>query len=124
MAGNGIIWKETERERDVLGFSFDTEGADSKENLEMRRLRPSSATPSVVASTSGEREKRRKRNERTTGDEDVVKQIKQQQEEEKKKNSKAGLPDELWAKILEDVDDNSVFAFASLWLHVNLRMGP
>ena len=106
--------RDRERERDVLGFSFESEGADSKENLEMRRLRSSSATPSVVASTSGEREKRRKRNERTTGDEDVVKQIKQQQEEEKKKNSKAGLPDELWAKILEDVDDNSVMAFASV----------
>ena len=24
------------------------------------------------------------------------------------------LPDELWEKILEDVDDNSVFAFASV----------
>ena len=84
----------------------------------MRRLRSSSPTPSLVAgevaSTSASTSrKRRKRNERKTGDEDVaVTQMKQQQEE-KKNNNKAELPDELWLKVLEDVDDKSVTAFAS-----------
>ena len=36
-----------------------------------------------------------------------------QQQEEKKNNNKAELPDELWLKVLEDVDDKSVTAFAS-----------
>ena len=87
----------------------------------MRRLQSSSATPSVVAggvaSTSASTSrKRRKRNERKTDDEDVavaVKQIKEQQEE-KKKNKNPELPDELWAKIFEDVDDDSITAFASV----------
>ena len=40
---------------------------------------------------------------------DVIKQMMEQQQQEKKKR---GLPDELWRKILESVDDNSVMAFA------------
>ena len=35
-------------------------------------------------------------------------------DQQQQQNKKPGLPDELWAKILEDVNDNSVMAFASV----------
>ena len=84
-----------------------------------QRASPKSrAVAGDVASTSGSASnKRRRRNEkkRTTTDEvkneneDVVvaKQIERQQQKKRR-----GLPDELWEKILESVDDNSVLAFA------------
>ena len=72
-----------------------------------------------VASTSASASKKRRRRDEkktpTTTDEveneDVVvaKQIKKQQQKKRR-----GLPDELWDKILESVDDNSVMAFASV----------
>ena len=73
-----------------------------------------------VASTSASASKKRRTEKKTTTtttdqvedeNEDVVvaKQIKKQQQKKRR-----GLPDELWDKILESVDDNSVMAFASV----------
>ena len=73
-----------------------------------------------VASTSASASKKRRRRDEkkttTTTDQDenenedvdvVAKQIKKQQQKKRR-----GLPDELWDKILESVDGNSVLAFA------------
>ena len=83
----------------------------------MRRLRSSSSSSSKPAaagegaSTSANTPtKRRRKHKRETLEVDVIKQMEQQQQEKKKR----GLPDELWRKILESVDDNSVMAFASV----------
>ena len=67
---------------------------------------PSTSAGATTSASAGAKKKRTRRS-----DEDVVvaKKIKQQG----KKKTNRGLPDELWAKILEDVDDNSVTAFAS-----------
>ena len=90
----------------------------------MRRLRSKKqrASPNTravagdVASTSASASKKRrteKKTTTTTTDEDenedvvVAKQIEKQQQKKQR-----GLPDELWLKILQDVDDNSVMAFA------------
>ena len=70
-----------------------------------------------VASTSASASKKRRteKKTRTTTVEDenedvvVAKQIEKQQQKKRR-----GLPDELWDKILESVDDNSVMAFASV----------
>merc|ERR1719410_1898954 len=74
-------------------------------------LAPTGEGASTSASTS---KKRRKRNESNTDDAlDVAKQDEQnEQNEQNEQQKKRGLPDEVWAKILEDVDDNSVMAFA------------
>ena len=66
---------------------------------------------SVVASTSRcTATKRRSRDESATTVDTVDVVAEEKQQKEKKKE----LPDELWAKILENVDDNSVVAFASV----------
>ena len=78
----------------------------------MRRLRSSSSNSAVAgggASTSATTSTKRKRKDkRETLGADVVKQMEQQQQK------KPELLDELWLKILKDVDDNSVTAFASV----------
>ena len=96
----------------------------SEENTgEMRlRSRKQYASPNTravagdVVSTSASASKKRrteKKTTTTTTDEDenedvvVAKQIEKQQQKKRR-----GLPDELWDKILESVDDNSVLAFA------------
>ena len=75
---------------------------------------------STSASASNKRRRRNEKKRKTATDQvenenedvdvDVVaKQIKKQQQKKRR-----GLPDELWDKILESVDDNSVLAFASV----------
>ena len=78
------------------------------------------ASPKICVVAEDVESKRRRRNEkkRTTTtieveieNEDVVvaKQIEKQQQKKRR-----GLPDELWDKIFESVDDNNVTAFASV----------
>ena len=43
-----------------------------------------------------------------------IEQIEQQKQEKEEEEKRDLLPDELWEKILKDVDDNSVTAFASV----------
>merc|ERR1711977_425325 len=104
-------------------------GREEEHTREMRlrskKQRTTSTTTRAVAgdvaSTSASASnRRRRRNEKktttTTTDQDenenedvdvVAKQIKKQQQKKRR-----GLPDELWDKILESVDGNSVLAFA------------
>ena len=69
-----------------------------------------SFTPAAAAAgdVAGKRASTAKK--RTREDEVVEQQKKKEKKLQQKK--KPGLPDELWAKILEDLDDNSVTAFA------------
>eukprot|EP00213_Chloropicon_mariensis_P000653 CAMPEP_0197475334 /NCGR_PEP_ID=MMETSP1309-20131121/6793_1 /TAXON_ID=464262 /ORGANISM="Genus nov. species nov., Strain RCC998" /LENGTH=73 /DNA_ID=CAMNT_0043015333 /DNA_START=45 /DNA_END=263 /DNA_ORIENTATION=+ len=70
--------------------------------------KPALPSTPAGASTSASAGAKKKRTRRSDEDVVVAKKIKQQG----KKKTERGLPDELWAKILEDVDDNSVTAFA------------
>ena len=68
-----------------------------------------------VASTSASASKKRRRRDEkkttTTTDQDENEDVQIKKQQQKKRR---GLPDELWDKILESVDDNSVMAFASV----------
>ena len=83
----------------------------------MRRKRSSSSIPAVAgaaASTSGSTSKKRTRPDASKPNEedDIIAEHKDHQQQQQQGNGM--LPDELWDKILEDVDDNSVTAFASV----------
>ena len=79
-----------------------------KSELESLRANAGVASASTSAETSKKRKLGQHESKINENDAVAVKQTVQQQQR------KDVLPDELWAKILEDVDDNSVIIFASV----------
>jgi len=123
--------RATTRDDDDMRNWEDEDAALKAENEEVKAENEDLESENEVLKSENERrsagpstsKKRARGNDQTldkNDDDDVGGGIAKQQHEvaeqnqQQQQNKKAGLPDELWAKILEDVDDNSVTAFASV----------
>ena len=109
---------------DELCVKMLQEIASLRKELEEQKLRVKALEEVVVEQKKNQQKKKK---EALTLQENDVVDVEQQQQ------NKRGLPDELWEKVLESVDDNSVMAFASVnkqlrrvqqasgrWLETNL----